>query len=280
MIRKSSFLQISASLLVLVSVKCLPATSDPAQDGISKTMGQVHESACKGNTMLWTKSNTNWQSLKLADSFTLYQNVWQGDKVLDGGKSEIICDSFQQGSLAWRTDFAMPSAPQDDNQVKAYTNVAWAGDSIQLKQLNTFNTVWDWKLSNESKDLVADVSYDIFLASHRECKEQKCASREVMIWLSAINGAKPAGTRVGTIQVGSEQFQVWQGTVNVPVVSIFPVDADRQINSFKADFKELLKKLDQFGVLQDEYIVSVGAGVEIFKGSGNLTTSKYTIELY
>jgi hypothetical protein len=120
------------------------------------------------------------------------------------------------------------------------------------------------------------------------------------IWLAAIGGARPAGTRspvngnpTGTIKVGGKyEFQVWQGTVNVPVISIFPAEEGRRYTSFKADLKKVLSELplltashlsskpshfkplvyffcsetlQAFGIAKDEYILSVGAGIEIFK---------------
>jgi hypothetical protein len=41
-----------------------------------------------------------------------------GEKVSQGGMSDITCISFNQGNLAWTNDFQMPCAPQHNNQVK------------------------------------------------------------------------------------------------------------------------------------------------------------------
>ncbi|POW00258.1 hypothetical protein PSTT_13220 [Puccinia striiformis] len=283
---KNSFYQLAGCIFLCLQVwvECLPSTpttpgsdqSTEADRNLAKTMGKLFESNCHGNIIRWDKDPTNspWGKFQLADSLNLYLNIWQNQKVLDGGKSDILCSRFRKGDLVWKTKFDMPSAPQDNNQVKAYTNVAWVRpETLQLKNVKVFNSVWDWKLSEQSQDLVADVSYDIFLSKDPGCKEQTCASREIMIWLSAIGGAKPAGQKQGTIKIGSEyEFQVWQGTAGVPVVSIFPAQENRKFDAFKGDFKDIIQKLGQFGVSQDEFIVSVGAGIEIFKGKGELAT--------
>ncbi|KAA1089728.1 hypothetical protein PGT21_028288 [Puccinia graminis f. sp. tritici] len=298
--KHASFFQIASSLLSLVSVECLPAknevvvppstTTDLTRGGnnLMQTMGEVDESSCRGNTMTWDKSKTPWEKLQLAQNLNLYQNIWQANKVLDSGMSDITCRAFNKGSVSWKNKFHMPCSPQDNNQVKTYTNVAWAGSPVPLKSAKIFNTTWNWKFLEESSDLVLDVSYDIFLTKDPSCTSQDCASREVMIWLGALGGARPAGTRspvngnpTGTLKVGGKyEFQVWQGTVNVPVISIFPAEEGRRYTSFKADLKKVLKTLQAFGIAKDEYILSVGAGIEIFKGKGTFATSEYTIDLY
>ncbi|OAV88136.1 hypothetical protein PTTG_09307 [Puccinia triticina 1-1 BBBD Race 1] len=302
--KQAYFFRFTASLLALVSVDGLPADpsgtdqSKPGHDAV-KTMGKLQESNCKGNKITWNKGQSPWQKVALAERLTLYQNVWQSQKVKDGGKSEITCQTFTQGNLAWQVVFDLPSADQDKDQVKAYTNVAWGVPQIdqgsqaqplhlQVKNAKKFSTTWDWKLTDQSTDLVADVSYDIFLSTQPDCVKQECASREIMIWLSAIGKARPAGQRqaingnpAGTIKINEKyEFQVWQGNTQVPVISIFPAEDSGKYTSFSGDLKELLKNLGSFGVSQDEYFVSVGAGIEIFKGQGKLTTSKYSLELF
>jgi len=245
-------------------------------------MGALSESNCQGNQMKWDKDTqaNSWQKLSLAERFTVYQNVWQNTKVSSGGKSYITCSKFNGVSLAWSNIFAFPCAQQDNNQVKSYANAAWAGKPIQFSAVQSFQSSWGWKLSQESSDLVMDVSYDIFMTTQPGCTGQPCASREIMIWLAAVGGAKPAGSKSGVLKVGNYQFDVWQGTVNVPVISLIPSDPNTRYTGFRGDMKNILLQLVQYGLKQDEYILSVGAGLEVFKGSGKLDTSSYTIELF
>ncbi|KAA1093203.1 hypothetical protein PGT21_028537 [Puccinia graminis f. sp. tritici] len=277
----------SCLYIPLLLLKCVPASKQAASptapgtelgrggggNNLLQTMGPVQESNCRGNKMTWTKSKANWEKLQLAKNLNLYQNVWQAKKVTDPAMSDITCNSFNQGALSWQTKFSMPCNPQDNNQVKTYTNVAWAGTPVAIKAAKVFTTAWDWKFTEESADLVLDVSYDIFLTKDPNCRSQDCASREVMVWLGSLGKARPAGARVpvngsptGTIKSGGKyEFQVWKGVVNVPVISIFPAEEGRRFTSFSGDLKKLLQSLAPFGVSQDEYILSVGAGIEIFK---------------
>ncbi|OAV88779.1 hypothetical protein PTTG_06695 [Puccinia triticina 1-1 BBBD Race 1] len=253
-------------------------------------MGAAQPSNCQGQKMTWTKSNpgSSWGKLQLAQNLNLYQNVWRQNIVTESGKSEITCNTFNGGILSWDTKFSMPCKTEHNNMVKTYTNVAWAGqETIQVKNLKAFKSAWKWKLMDPSPDLVADVSYDIFFSKDPNCRTQDCASREAMVWLGAIGGAMPAddspanGNPKPIITVGRKyEFQVFQGTVVVPVISIIPAEKGRSFTSFEADFKGILSQLTAFGLSPDEYIVSVGAGIEIFKGSGTLQTRKYSLELY
>jgi hypothetical protein len=81
----------------------------------------------------------------------------------------------------------------------------------------------------------------LFTHSHVSCEQ---------VWLSAIGGARPAGARAqangGTLKLGGKyEFQVWQGTSQVPVVSVFPAQDNQKFTSFSADMKELLSKLPE-----------------------------------
>lgn len=90
--KKCSFIQISASLLSLLSVQCLPATTtttsgtpghgkdvSEGKSSTVQTMGILSESNCQGSQMVWDKASqpNPWQKLSLAQNLNLYQNVWQ-----------------------------------------------------------------------------------------------------------------------------------------------------------------------------------------------------------
>ncbi|KNZ52232.1 hypothetical protein VP01_3641g4 [Puccinia sorghi] len=279
--KKCSFIQISASLLSLLSVQCLPATTtttsgtpghgkdvSEGKSSTVQTMGILSESNCQGSQMVWDKASqpNPWQKLSLAQNLNLYQNVWQSDKVSAGGKSQITCSKFNGASLSWSNTFAFPCAPQDKNQVKTYANAAWAGKPIQLTAVQSFKSSWNWTLTQASPDLVMDVSYDIFLTTQ--------------IWPAAVGGAKPSGTLAGVLKVGTYEFEVWQGTVNVPVISLIPSNPQTRYTGFQADLKAILLQLQAYGLSKDEFVLSVGAGIEVFTGSGKFDTSSYTIDLF
>lgn len=293
---------LAVSFILFTWVECLPRDNQqPDQSGrnalkpsestnifsspaaITLTMGEASKANCSGNKISWdkTQSTDPWVSLALTERLILHSNIWSADKTEVGSKSDITCRSFAAGALQWELNFQMISSEANKNQVKSYSHANWEGIPKRILDIKVFQSRWSWKLLNPSKDLCADVSYDIFLTENSSCRKQECSSLEIMIWLAAINGARPSGTKIGTIVVGRKYgFQVWKGYANnLPVISLIPTDPERRYTNFDVDFKKLLPKLAQFGVKQQSFVRSVGTGLEPFRGGGVLQ-SKYEIVLY
>lgn len=250
---------------------------------VRQTMGPVTPNGCSKD-MDWSVGKPSFDKDQVAERLTVYNNVWSAQSAAGGSKQSVKCHSYRAGKINWSTSLAFTSTnPSLDNQVKSYSNVGWAGKSIQISALKTFLTTWTWSLKAESPNLVADVSYDIFTSKSGTCSGQGggCASHEIMIWLVAKGGAAPAGAKTGkTVSIGSRyEFDVWKGVVGgIPVISLVPVGG-KAYRNFNGDLKPLLQKgLTQFGLDPDEFIATVGSGIEPFKGSATLV-SEYTLRL-
>ncbi|KAH9814118.1 endoglucanase [Melampsora americana] len=250
---------------------------------IRQTMGPVTPNGCSKD-MDWKVGKPSFDKDQVAERLNVYNNVWSAQSASGDSRQSVKCNSYKEGKLNWSTSLAFTSTnPSLDNQVKSYSNVGWAGKPIKISALNTFSSTWKWSFKNASPNLVADVSYDIFTSKSPTCSGQGggCASHEIMIWLVAQGGAAPAGAKTGkTVSIGSRYtFDVWKGIVGgIPVISLVPVGG-KVYHNFNGDFKELLQKqLTPFGLDPDEYIATVGSGIEPFKGSVTLE-SEYTLRL-
>ncbi|KAG0151048.1 hypothetical protein CROQUDRAFT_668142 [Cronartium quercuum f. sp. fusiforme G11] len=247
-------------------------------------MGKMTPTGCS-KAMEWHAGRPSFDKDQLTERLTLYNNVWGERSTTADSKQSVKCIKYNQGTALWTTSFSFKSKnPSLDNQVKSYSNIGWSGKPIQISGLKKFSSIWNWKLTDQSRDFVADVSYDIFTSQSPTCTGQGggCASHEIMIWLVSKGGAAPAGAKVPgkTVKIGNNyEFDVWKGVVGgIPVISLVPISG-KAYQRFGGNFIPLLQKqLTQFGLSPSEYISTVGAGTEPFKGSATLE-SEYTLQL-
>ncbi|CAH7676993.1 endoglucanase [Phakopsora pachyrhizi] len=263
-------------------------------DNGNSSLGKPKAGACSNNQwMTWEQGSgqsSTFGKNELAETdnlYTLYNNVYNAGQVKQGSRQETQCLSYEKGVLSWMTKFQFYLySTGNPTSVLSYSNIRLKpSKTIQLQDLKKFKTSWDWKLSDQTDDLVTNVAYDVFTSLKSDCEGQGggCASHEIMIWLAAINGAAPIGKFTGkTVKIGSKyEFDVWSGPGpdNLAVISLYPKKT--QYKTFDADLKQLFTNdLKQFGLKSEEYITTIGAGPEPFKGGAKITTSKYTLDVY
>jgi len=178
-------------------------------------------------------------------------------------------DLEHQVHLEWRT---LPS------QIYANLDLR-VGLGQKLSAISSIPTVWQWAWTSPSSDLVADVSYDLWLStSSTGTGSSSTSSYEVMVWLSAKGGAGPAGSQIGTATVGGVTWKLFKGTVSTWTVFSFVAPSD--ITNFNQDLKAFLTYLSSNqGVSTSQYLVQVQAGTEPFIGSATLSTSSYSVSI-
>ncbi|KAG0145087.1 hypothetical protein CROQUDRAFT_94312 [Cronartium quercuum f. sp. fusiforme G11] len=240
---------------------------DPQVDLMS-TMGPVTPTGCS-KFMEWKAGKPSYDKDQLAERLALYNNVWGASSTSSDSMQSVKCDKYEEGTVSWTTTLSFKSGnPSLDNQVKSYSNVAWYGKPVQISALNKFTTSWNWKLTEESTDLVADVSYDIFTSKSSSCSGQGggCASHEIMIWLVSKGGATPAGSKVPkkTVTIGkNHEFEVWKGVVGgIQVISLVPVQG-KAYQRFKGNFIPLLLTEDRGEVIVDLTNVVTGSSLKL-----------------
>jgi len=212
---------------------------------------------------------------ELSGRYTLYNNLW-GESGYTGSQCTQATASSGT-SVTWNTKFTWAGGPY---QVKSYANLDLrTGLGQQLSSISSIPTTWNWAWTSPSSDLVADVSYDMWLStSSTGTGSSSTSSYEVMVWLSAKGGAGPAGSQIGTASVGGVTWKLFKGTVSTWTVFSFVAPSD--ITSFSQDLKAFLTYLaSNQGVSTSQYVVQVQAGTEPFIGSATLSTSSYSVAI-
>ncbi|KAJ6593402.1 endocellulase [Mycena capillaripes] len=206
-----------------------------------------------------------------AGGFTLCQNLW--------GKCTSALLNASTQSVSWTTNYTWANGP---NNVKSYANVeSVASKGVQLQNIASAPTSWDWSYAAQSTGIRADVAYDIWFGTASSGNPATSASKyEIMIWLSGLGGIQPVGSQIttGTV-VANHTWNLWKGpNANWEVLSF--VSAAGDLNSFDVDLVDFFTYLvQQQGVAPTQYVQSIQAGTEAFVGTANLVTSAYSVSI-
>ncbi|PWY69359.1 xyloglucan-specific endo-beta-1,4-glucanase A [Aspergillus eucalypticola CBS 122712] len=207
------------------------------------------------------------------DDFILYNNLWGEDYATSGSECTYL-DYDSGNSISWQTSWTWAGG---DDYVKSYPNAVLNVGAKQLSTITTIPSTWKWSYTGD--DLVADVSYDAFLAT----TDSTTATHEyeIMIWLAAYGGIEPIGNSDGPIAsptIGGYTWDLYEGPNDWTVYSFV---ARETITDFSADLMEFFTYLvDNEGVSTSLYLQTLGAGTEPKTGSDAwFTVAPYTISI-
>jgi len=209
--------------------------------------------------------------------YTLSNNLWgQGADPTGTQSTQLL--SNNGSSVSWITQYVWGGYEQYN--VKSYANIALeVGLGKPLQAINSIPTIWKWSYKHASSDLVADVSYDLWLSdvpgSYGATSD---STYEVMIWLSSRGQAGPAGSQVAVnLTIGSSpvSWQLLAGVVqNWQIFSFVP---DKATEKFEADLLPFFEYLMQNqSVPSSSLLVGLQAGTEPFSGKATLKTKFYS----
>ncbi|KAH7145401.1 glycoside hydrolase family 12 protein [Dactylonectria estremocensis] len=213
----------------------------------------------------------NWGSLETG-GFTIYHNNWGADQATSGSQCTTF-DSITDSSVTWSTSWSWAGG---SSSVKSYANVALEDVNLQLSAISSIPSTWTWTYTGT--DIVANVAYDLWLASSAGGDNEY----EIMIWLAALGGAGPissTGSAVDTATIAGSSWDVYSG--NNGEVDVFSFVATTDINSFDGDLNEFFTYLTtNQGISTSMYATSLQAGTEPFTGSDAvLDITEYTISV-
>ncbi|KAL1872116.1 hypothetical protein Daus18300_004485 [Diaporthe australafricana] len=207
---------------------------------------------------------------KTAGAYVVYHNNWGSSSATSGSQCTSF-DSIDGTTVAWETNWSWEGG---STSVKSYSNAALENVNKQLSAVSSIPSTWKWTYSNT--DIVADVSYDLWLAP----TSGGTNSYEIMVWLAAYGGAGPissTGSAIATPTIGSNSFKLFSGPNGDTTVYSFV--ADSTIEDFSGDMMDFLNYLVQNeGVADSNYITSLQAGTEPFTGSETVfKTTAYSL---
>ncbi|KAF9010094.1 endocellulase [Cyathus striatus] len=212
-----------------------------------------------------------------AGGFTLCQNLW-GASAGVGSQSSTLLNATSS-AVAWSTSY---NWAQNPNNVKSYANIlSNSAKGVQLQNIKSAPTAWNWNYTSQSSGIRADVSYDIWTGVPSSGNPATSASSfEIMIWLSGLGGIQPVGSQKTTgIKLANHTWSLWRGpNANWQVLSFVSQDGD--IKNFNADLKDFFDYIvANEGVAPTQFLQAIQTGTEPFVGVANLVTSSYSVSI-
>ncbi|KAJ5477478.1 xyloglucan-specific endo-beta-1-4-glucanase A [Penicillium diatomitis] len=202
-------------------------------------------------------------------NYIVYNNLW-GQSADPSGHQCTGVDSLNGNTIAWHTSFGWTGAKYS---VKSFANIALKFTAKTLKDVKSINSTWKWSYSNTN--IVADVSYDMFLKSNPSASSSEY---EIMVWLAALDGAGPissTGAPIATTTINGVTWKLYKGPNGS--MTVYSFVAESTVTDFSGDLKKFFTYLiDQQGLNSNLYLVDVQAGTEPFTGSAKLTTTAYS----
>ncbi|CAN8099807.1 unnamed protein product [Discula destructiva] len=242
------------SSLVLAATAALAAPS--ARRGMLQNQSRAADSSCE--------SYAEWDF----SPYTAYHNNWGASSASSGSQ----CTTFDSAS-SWSTSWSWSGG---SSSVKSYSNMAIMDVNKKLSDVSSIPSTWDWSYSGS--DIVADVSYDLWLAPSAGADN----TYEIMVWVAALGGAGPissTGSAVATPQIAGSTWSLYSGTNGATTVLSFV--AESSIESFSGDMMEFFQYLvDNEGVSDSLYITQLQAGTEPFTGTDAVfSTTSYSLSV-
>ncbi|KAJ7772073.1 endocellulase [Mycena maculata] len=224
-----------------------------------------------------TQTITGQYSCLPAGEFTLCQNLW--GELAGVGSQQSTLVGTTSNTVSWSTNWTWANGP--DN-VKSYANVqSLTASGVQLQNIASAPTSWDWTYETQSTGIRADVSYDIWFGTASSGEPASTASSyEIMIWLSGLGGIQPVGSQITTATpIGNWTWNLWKGpNTNWEVFSF--VSATGNLPSWNADLNDFFTYLVQEqGVAPTQYVQAIQSGTEAFEGAANLVTTSFSVSI-
>ncbi|KAM0746304.1 concanavalin A-like lectin/glucanase [Meredithblackwellia eburnea MCA 4105] len=208
-------------------------------------------------------------------NYLLSNNLW--GMYSGSGSQTTQATSLSGNVIGWETTYSWANNP---TSVKSYANVGLeTGLGVTLASIGSIPTSWSWSYSSASSDLIADVSYDLWLSTDSSCGQAVgCSTYEIMVWLSKRGSCQPAGSYSKTVSIDGVSYDLWTGTVQN--WNIFSFVISTETTDFNADLKSFFNYLTSSeGVSSAQFLTGVQAGTEPFTGSAKLLTSAYSVSV-
>lgn len=213
------------------------------------------------------------------DGYRVHNNIWNGSD-----KSQCIQVDPDIGA------FRIVSASHDKSPYGAPASYSfihkgchWGActypDGEMAKQVGALLEAKSSWSTSHVVDGVYNVAYDIWFHS-RPVPTGNPDSGEMMIWLAYKGRIQPVGEPIAyNVKIDGTNWNIWGGwngrnnvITYVRVSNVFEVD-NLNIKSFIAD------SVARNFIREEWYMVSVGAGFEIWQGGEGLASNAFTLQL-
>jgi hypothetical protein len=191
---------------------------------------------------------------------------------------QCVWSSWRSGAtIGWGTSWSWSGPP---TSVKSFARgvlgrrpggeTAGTGLPARLSAARSVKTGWRFEPPTSGS---FGVGYDLLLHDTATPDESSPPTDEVMIWLHRSGDVRPPGSKVETAMIGGTTWDRYRGTTDRPVHTFV---RRANVSSVTLDLVGFLTRLREARELDpDEYLTGVDAGVQVLRGSGQLSTDSY-----
>ncbi|KZT35180.1 concanavalin A-like lectin/glucanase [Sistotremastrum suecicum HHB10207 ss-3] len=213
-----------------------------------------------------------------AGKYTFCQDLWGAASGVGSQNTTSYYASTTGQIASWSTTYNWANAP---SQVKSFANVASnTVQGFQLATLATAPTFWVWGYDSSSADLKADVVYNIWLGTASFGTPASSSSNYQMSFLASSHYQDAEGSLLASainIPGSGATWDIWSGTSSTWNVISFVSTFEN--TNLTADLKNFLQYLViNNGLPASLYIQSIQAGTDVYVGSAELYTTRYSVE--
>lgn len=206
-------------------------------------------------------------------------NLWGQDDAQ--GRQCVDAAARDGDTISWSTEWEWSGAP---HQVKSYASavLGWhwgwkaegTGLPVRVGDRTPVRANWDFTLTPADPGTTA-VAYDLWAHDVAEPDWGDDPTDEIMVWLHRTGGAGPLGERIDTVTVEGTRWDLYKGRTHWNVYSFVRAS---NTTSAELDLSRFVSHLVDRGEMDPgKHLSSVQAGIEVFTGSGTLTTDAYEV---
>ncbi|MBC6458491.1 GH12 family glycosyl hydrolase domain-containing protein [Actinomadura sp. HBU206391] len=195
-----------------------------------------------------------------------------------GSGWQCLWDNWRtRTAIGWGTSWSWSGRP---DTVKAFASsvLGWrwgwkastGGLPTRLSDDQDVKTAWRYQAPRSGSFAVA---YDLWLHDVAKPGADSTPTDEVLVWTYRSGGAEPLGTKVGTVSVGGDGWDLYEGEKGWQIYTFVRTTNTSSVKLDLGDFLDYLRS--NLGLSPAKYLSGVAAGAEVFTGSGQLNTTSY-----
>ncbi|MEK8022265.1 MAG: EamA family transporter [Candidatus Hydrogenedentota bacterium] len=273
--------RLAGSLLILAGIGLIVAGPVPGSASPSTTSGvhgggeppsQPPQTNSAGVASRGKLLRGQWETHDLdSKDYVIHQNEWSGDF---GQQMEVEGSIFRIVA----GDFNMPVAGPPATYPSIFKGCHWgnctsnSGMPIQVGRIGSATSSWRATPAPGAWNMAYDIWFNTTPTPRGKAQPDRA---ELMIWLAASGGVKPAGTRVGTVILSGMNWDIWLYTgfqwklvsysASVPVTEVSNLD----IKAFADDM------VSRGYLNRTDYMIAIEAGFEIWNGGIGLSSDTF-----
>jgi Glycosyl hydrolase family 12 len=150
-----------------------------------------------------------------------------------------------------------------------------SGFPKQVSTLQTLRSTWSTSGPTPVGTQQYNTAYDIWFDPSGTHAGRNTGA-EMMVWLNRTSWVQPVGTKRYEVVLAGTVWEVWQGTIDLPVISFVRKTPAKSVSNLPLE--SFVNESRRIGVVKPAwYITSVQAGFEPWTGGAGLVSSSFSV---